>query len=63
VVGSPTLIAYGTATDRCGGVTGHATDRRTIGVAERALERVMHYLTGKIDYRIHYSRYPILLEG
>jgi hypothetical protein len=27
-----------------------------------ALERVMHYLVGTMDYRIHYSRYPILLE-
>jgi hypothetical protein len=27
-----------------------------------ALERVMHYLVGTIDYGIHYSRYPIVLE-
>jgi hypothetical protein len=29
----------------------------------RALERVMHYLVGIMDYRIHYSDYPAVLEG
>jgi hypothetical protein len=29
----------------------------------RALERVMHYLVGTMDYGIHYSRYPVVLEG
>jgi hypothetical protein len=29
----------------------------------RALEWVMHYLAGTMDYEIHYSRYPIVLEG
>jgi hypothetical protein len=29
----------------------------------RALERVMHYLVGTMDYRIHYFRYPVVLEG
>jgi hypothetical protein len=29
----------------------------------RALERVMHYLAGTIDYIIHYFRYPVILEG
>jgi hypothetical protein len=29
----------------------------------RALERVMHYLTGTMDYGIHYSGYPTVLEG
>jgi hypothetical protein len=29
----------------------------------RALEQVMHYLTGTMDYRIHYFEYPIVLEG
>jgi hypothetical protein len=29
----------------------------------RVLERVMYYLVGTIDYRIHYSRYPAVLEG
>jgi hypothetical protein len=29
----------------------------------RALERVMHYLVGTMDYEIHYSRYPAVLEG
>jgi hypothetical protein len=29
----------------------------------RALERVMHYLVGTMDYGIHYSRYPAVLEG
>jgi hypothetical protein len=29
----------------------------------RVLERVMHYLTGTMNYRIHYSRYPTVLEG
>jgi hypothetical protein len=29
----------------------------------RALERVMHYLVGTINYKIHYSRYPTVLEG
>jgi hypothetical protein len=28
-----------------------------------ALERVMQYLIGTMDYRIHYSRYPAVLEG
>jgi hypothetical protein len=28
-----------------------------------ALERVMHYLAGTMDYRIHYSSYPAVLEG
>jgi hypothetical protein len=28
-----------------------------------ALERVMHYLVGTMDYGIHYSRYPAVLEG
>jgi hypothetical protein len=28
-----------------------------------ALERVMHYLAGTMDYIIHYSRYPAVLEG
>jgi hypothetical protein len=28
-----------------------------------ALERVMHYLVGTMDYEIHYSGYPIVLEG
>jgi hypothetical protein len=28
-----------------------------------ALERVMHYLAGTVDYRIHYSGYPAVLEG
>jgi hypothetical protein len=28
-----------------------------------ALERVMHYLTGTMDYKIHYSGYPAVLEG
>jgi hypothetical protein len=27
------------------------------------LERVMHYLTGTMDYKIHYSGYPTVLEG
>jgi hypothetical protein len=29
----------------------------------RVLERVMHYLVGTMDYRIHYSEYPAVLEG
>jgi hypothetical protein len=29
----------------------------------RVLEQVMHYLVGTIDYRIHYSGYPAVLEG
>jgi hypothetical protein len=29
----------------------------------RALEQVMHYLTGTMDYRIHYFEYPTVLEG
>jgi hypothetical protein len=29
----------------------------------RALERVMHYLVGRMDYGIHYSGYPTVLEG
>jgi hypothetical protein len=29
----------------------------------RALERVMHYLVGTMDYGIHYSEYPAVLEG
>jgi hypothetical protein len=29
----------------------------------RALEPVMHYLVGTMDYRIHYSGYPAVLEG
>jgi hypothetical protein len=29
----------------------------------RALERVMHYLVGTMDYRIHYSGYLTVLEG
>jgi hypothetical protein len=29
----------------------------------RALERVMHYLVGTMDYKIHYSGYPAVLEG
>jgi hypothetical protein len=29
----------------------------------RALERVMHYLVGTMDYEIHYSGYPAVLEG
>jgi hypothetical protein len=28
-----------------------------------ALERVMHYLVVTMDYRIHYFRYPAVLEG
>jgi hypothetical protein len=28
-----------------------------------ALERVMHYLIGTMDYEIHYSGYPVVLEG
>jgi hypothetical protein len=28
-----------------------------------ALERVMHYLASTMDYRIHYSGYPAVLEG
>jgi hypothetical protein len=28
-----------------------------------ALERVIHYLVGTMDYRIHYSGYPAVLEG
>jgi hypothetical protein len=28
-----------------------------------ALERVMHYLAGTMDYRIHYSGYLAVLEG
>jgi hypothetical protein len=27
------------------------------------LERVMHYLAGTMDYKIHYSGYPAVLEG
>jgi hypothetical protein len=27
------------------------------------LEQVMHYLVGTMDYRIHYSGYPAVLEG
>jgi hypothetical protein len=27
------------------------------------LKRVMHYLAGTMDYEIHYSRYPAVLEG
>jgi hypothetical protein len=27
------------------------------------LEQVMYYLVGTIDYGIHYSRYPVVLEG
>jgi hypothetical protein len=26
-----------------------------------AFERVMHYLAGTMDYKIHYSRYPAVL--
>jgi hypothetical protein len=29
----------------------------------RALERVMHYLVGTMDYGIHYFGYPVVLEG
>jgi hypothetical protein len=29
----------------------------------RVLERVMHCLVGTMDYEIHYSRYPAVLEG
>jgi hypothetical protein len=29
----------------------------------RVLERVMHYFVGTIDYIIHYSDYPTVLEG
>jgi hypothetical protein len=29
----------------------------------RVLERVMHYLVGTMDYRIHYSGYSVVLEG
>jgi hypothetical protein len=29
----------------------------------RALERVMHYLVGTMNYGIHYSRDPKVLEG
>jgi hypothetical protein len=29
----------------------------------RALERVIHYLVGTMDYRIHYSGYSRVLEG
>jgi hypothetical protein len=29
----------------------------------RVLEQVMHYLVGTIDYGIHYSGYPTVLEG
>jgi hypothetical protein len=29
----------------------------------RALERVMNYLVGNIDYKILYSNYPTVLEG
>jgi hypothetical protein len=29
----------------------------------RALERVMHYLVGTIDYGIHYSGHPAVLDG
>jgi hypothetical protein len=28
-----------------------------------ALERVMQYLAGIMDYKIHYSGYPAVLEG
>jgi hypothetical protein len=28
----------------------------------RALDRVMHYLAGTMDYKIHYSGYPAVLE-
>jgi hypothetical protein len=27
------------------------------------LERALHYLSGTISYRLHYIRYPMLLEG
>jgi hypothetical protein len=29
----------------------------------RALDRVMHYLVGTMDYEIHYSGYLTVLEG
>jgi hypothetical protein len=29
----------------------------------RALERIMHYLVGTMDYRIYYFGYPAILEG
>ena len=29
----------------------------------KALERVMRYLKGTMDYRIHYTGYPRVLEG
>ena len=29
----------------------------------RALERVMHYLAGTMNYGIHYFRYPAVLQG
>jgi hypothetical protein len=28
-----------------------------------ALERVMHYMVGTMDYGVHYFRYPAVLEG
>jgi hypothetical protein len=28
-----------------------------------ALERVIHYMVGTMDYGVHYSGYPIVLEG
>jgi hypothetical protein len=29
----------------------------------KALERVVHYLKGTMDYGIHYTGYPRVLEG
>jgi hypothetical protein len=29
----------------------------------RALEQVINYLVGTMDYGIHYSRYPAVVEG
>jgi hypothetical protein len=29
----------------------------------RALERIMHYLVGTMEYRFYYSGFPAVLEG
>jgi hypothetical protein len=64
IIGSPVYLASVTRPDISFAVNKLSWFTSILGDDHwRALEQVMHYLAGTMDYRIHYSGYPTVLEG
>jgi hypothetical protein len=63
IIGSPVYLASVTRPDISFAVNKLSWFTSILGDDHwHALERVMHYLAGTMDYRIHYSGYPTVLE-